>query len=393
MAEFNGEQNRDDREEIEYRDDPAWSTRLRQDLNAALTPGEQEFRSRRSHIMAQIRAEAANGSSSATPAKPLAAGGSASAAPAPININRNANERRNRFSFNRLPMWAGSLAAAVVLLLIAGAVLLFAVNTNPKTDTGSVAQEVRATASAGTAGKASTNSSAASSLSAPEANPAPASVAAAAGGAAASALSTPSGQAALNAGATTAASGAANRDASTAPAPAMAASATTAAATTAAAGATTAAAGSTFASSQASLPLPLYNNAVRLNIEKPDQLRAFLLQQAGANLPPAVNPQQQGLQPATINAYNFEGGKARNVKLEDVVAFYQGEAQRQGYKVEDVTTLQNDASLNVRWLYLSKGNERLGVLLVQVNDDAAGNNVAGPGLLSKGDTGIFFATS
>lgn len=422
------EQNRDDRDNIEFEEDPVLRDRVRQDIRAALEPEGITFRSRRTSIMDQIRAEAASQNGSDTGA-------------APVSFTERATARRERRGFI-IPVWAGTLAASLVVLVIA--VVAFVVltsNNTANTTLNAGPQAVKFAQATATANRAadslSSEGNTSGSLNSAASNQGTASnptVAAAAGAAAPAAAPAPTPQAnfaattaaATTAAATTAAattaslaSGATTAAATTAAAAttvasgattvaaattaaATTAAATTAAATTAAAttaAATTAAATTAAATTapiaqatlKAALPLPLYSGAVTFTVEN-GPLRTFLQNQAQSQLPDTSGRESLGLENTLIGNYNFQASKVGGTRAEDVMAFYQTEATKQGYTVS-AALLQNDDKLRARWLYFTKGPDKFGILIVEVLDTQAGNSVAGPGKLVKGDTGIFFATS
>lgn len=384
--------------------------RVRHDIRAALEPEGANFRSRRTSIMDQIRAEAAGQNGSQT-------------SPAPVSFTERAAARRERRGFI-IPVWAGTLAASLVVLVIA--VVAFVVltsNNTPSATLNAGPQAVKFAQATATANRAadslSSEGNSASSLNSAASNQGVAAnptVAAAAGAAAPAAAPAPTPQAnfaattaattaaATTAAATTAAattaslaSSASTAAATTAAAATTVAAATTAAATTAAAttAAATTAAATTAPIAQATLktalPLPLYSGAVTFTVEN-GPLRTFLQNQAQSQLPDTSGRESLGLENTLIGNYNFQASKVSGTRAEDVMAFYQTEATKQGYTVS-AALLQNDDKLRARWLYFTKGPDKFGILIVEVLDSQAGNTVAGPGKLAKGDTGIFFASA
>ena len=116
----------------------------------------------------------------------------------------------------------------------------------------------------------------------------------------------------------------------------------------------------------------------------------FILNSRAAQvLPNLAARQSQGLDDPTISQYKFSGSKLSGLKGDDVITFYQAQATAAGYKLEGITPLQDTTANRMRWLYLSKGAERVGILVVDSNDTETGSTFG----LTVNETGIYFATT
>jgi hypothetical protein len=110
---------------------------------------------------------------------------------------------------------------------------------------------------------------------------------------------------------------------------------------------------------------------------------------AGQVLPTPTARQLQGLDDPTIDQYNFTGSKLSGLHGDDVITFYQEQATAAGYKFEGVTELQSSANNKIRWIYLSKGADHVGILVVDSSDAETGSTFG----LNPNETGIYFATT
>jgi hypothetical protein len=424
LANRNGQNNNvnnpDDRDEqnldIGGQSDPAFEARLRNDIVAAIgTSADGEFRSRRTDIMAQIRAEARSRQPDQTPFTAVAATASRQPTPDAEREPANLTEFRERRSGFRLPAWAGALAASLVVIIIAA--IIFTNNQNPQspqTMSGAVAptSRVATTAAATTAAAATTSASGTNDAFTGATNPAPDSSAARIGTTAAAAAGV-----AQAPSATTAAAGA-----TTAASATTAAAATTVAATMAAGSTTTAAASAATAPPAATpgmgtgtgtgggltLPPvePPVSNAESLKMTlgpflrfaptlpvtvTEDNLRGirdFVRFQAATFAPGVRN--QQRLNDADIASYKIEVNKGVNIRTAEVVAFYRAEATRLGYTVVE-TPLQNDNNVQVRLLNLTRATERLNILVVEVANNTT-MNITDFATIRRGETGVFLLT-
>ena len=322
-------------------------------------------------------------------------------------------ERPNRrLSFGSF----GALAAGLVILLIAG-IALIALNltsNNPSASSGAIAVN-SSTAPDATqdraAGGAATTAATGATIAASATTAAMTSAAATTSQAQAAATATtfaaaaaapvPTGNASSGSGASNASTtaAAATTVAAGTTAAMTTASATTAAAMTTAATSATTAASATTAVAASSNPgaranlLPLYRGASEIILPgNATGLKAFLTDQANRFAPDQTKRPQAGLQDSDISRYNGSGTKAPNAKADDVATFYTDEARKSGYTVESTIKLQDDNSLKVRWLYLSRGSQHLAVLIVETLQ-ANNNPLQQDAALSAGETGIFFLTT
>jgi hypothetical protein len=390
-----GQPDRDNPDNNEFAEDPAFNSRLRRDLNQALNPPAGEFRPRRVQIMDQIRSEATVAGTNNSVTQPQGINYSEITQPQPVDFSRATRERaerraerRQNFSF----AWAGAIAAGLVVLL-AGGIFFTQVlsNNNSARDNQFAAGQPTSTAAPAAVGVSQSQATASSD-----------------GGSAAGGAPNKSGSEAQ----TTVAAAFASTPA---PAPASRSSATLAAATTAADAAATTAAATTAAAAAAPTslppnfgvvppatvitgdvatakqsPLPLFPGATPIPSRGSGAaLRLFLLNQVDQAQLSGPTRTQQGLETPMVQRYQFQGSKAGGAKLDDVLNFYQNEATRLGYKVEGVTKLQDNDQLKVRWIYLSKGAERIGIMVVESNDDEASGILQ----ISKGEIGIFITVS
>jgi hypothetical protein len=112
---------------------------------------------------------------------------------------------------------------------------------------------------------------------------------------------------------------------------------------------------------------------------------------AAAALPNAADRQAAGLDNATVDRYNFTGYKTSGLVGDDAVKFYQEQAASAGYKVESTTELvkDNGSGNKMTWIYLSKGADHVGVLVI----DSASAEMGGAFSLGDNETGIFFCTT
>jgi hypothetical protein len=408
LTQNNGSNGPADREEEnQIMNDPALINRVRQDLDAVMTPPESGFRSRRAAIMSQLQAEAGQ-SGLEEPTQRFAAGQGEpthrftvppaplsgvtppfqAAPPPPVSIESRRVERRA----SRVSGWLGALAAALVLLVIAGAVLMYLANNQARTST---------LIQASNPNEASTT--AAGIVAATTAVPAPA---------VASAPLTPNADSAASSAAT---AGDSTKASATTVAAATTAAAAGNAPAAAAAAATTAAAAAGATTSAGSLPpiagsvtpaalvtsgpgsqarntgLPPFPGSTPISsLGSGRPIKFILTTLAPQALTSQTSRQLQGLDDPTIQNYNFSGSKVSGLKSDEVITFYQEQATAAGYRFMGVTALQQDSNGNkLRWIYLSKGTERVGILVVDATDDEVGSTFG----LKANETGIIFATA
>jgi len=138
--------------------------------------------------------------------------------------------------------------------------------------------------------------------------------------------------------------------------------------------------------------LPQYPDTTQIaNLRSGNQIKFTLKNDAATALPNATDRQAAGLDDATVDRYNFTGYKKSGLAGDDAVKFYQEQAATAGYKVENTTVLLPvDSSGNkMTWIYLSKGSDHVGVLVV----DAATADTGRAFSLDANETGIFFCTT
>ena len=138
--------------------------------------------------------------------------------------------------------------------------------------------------------------------------------------------------------------------------------------------------------------MPTYPNSTpvaSLGSGRPIQ---FIIQNNAATaLPNPADQQARGLDAATVSQYKFSGSKLSGLVGDDVVKFYQDQAVAAGYKVESVTDLVKDTGSGnkMRWIYLSKETDHVGILVVDSADAETGSTFG----LNSNETGIYFCTT
>ena len=373
MADNNQPQN----DNSEYSDDPAFNARLRRDISAALTPTEQEgaFRSRRSAIMAQLRAEATPTAES-TPAPAL----EPVQAPAPVKLTdyRTIRQSTKRSSFS----WLGTVAAILAVLVVGGFVITLNVNNPNLTTQATNVQRISGvesnSGSVASADLAATNSpvnpAAAIAPFAPV--PGPLSTGStendnAAGSAASKLVSPTEAQPPVAPdganGTMNVATGGSQPD--TTP--------------KVFAGAVNAAAMAEVPTYEGATPVTLKGNA--------PGVRLTLTSQATKYITDPIARTEQGLGTDTINKYVITASKLQNTSPDTIANFYVNLTQ-QGYTLVSDLILQDDEVQKTRWVYLTRGNQPVGIYIVEAGrlpEDSALKLDAG---LTNGDTAIFVMT-
>ncbi|MEI6046943.1 MAG: hypothetical protein WCS37_21550, partial [Chloroflexota bacterium] len=135
--------------------------------------------------------------------------------------------------------------------------------------------------------------------------------------------------------------------------------------------------------------LPAYPGTLPLSL--PTATLQNFLATLTANL---SDSQRQGAGLQGQKTFNFSpqfstGTKGSKVTSEQVIAYYQKEGQKAGYKV-GLTLLRNDPKLNANWLLLEKSGGRVGILVLEFKETTAPDALFGAGKLGIGETALFF---